>query len=145
MTHLDDLATHMKRLGDILLPYNKNLANEDVLSALKSRAAVVDGYEVVIYYTKVQAEKTMEIVQVYGQYNPFVPFATVCKIGKAFLGDRELTLVEAFQDNRKIYCWSKCHDEAGNPVPLPPEAEPEACVYEGFKYSYLQPSQVYFQ
>ena len=145
---LDQVVHGMKALGEILVPFNFPLAplpTEDDLGLFKAREAVVDGYQIYIHYQKSDySVYFIETVQVHNTGSPFLPFSLVCKLGKRFLGNRHLSLVEMFRENRKIYLWSLCSDKQGNALPLPNNPQVEECVFEGFQYSYLQPSQIDF-
>ena len=79
-----------------------------------------------------------------GQVSPFLPFVVICKMAKTFLGDAHLSLVELFKGNRKVYCWAVNVTHDGKPVRSPYSSKVEECSYEGFSYSYMQPSQVNF-
>lgn len=143
---LSELVSSLKNLGTMLIPYNYPLApitEEDDMSFFKTRDAVVDGYTVILHYQKCDYDShLMETLQIYGKYSPFLPFELVCKLARKFLGGQELSLVEVFRDNRKIYCWSVCIDRAGNPIEAPYEVEVEKCTFGGLTYNYMLPSQV---
>jgi len=145
---LSESIEQMRGLGDLLVPYNSPRAptsNEEEISVLKTRELLVDGYEVVAYYTKSNFETHFtEVFQVYGKNSPFLPFSLICKMAKMFLGNAHLSLVELFRGNRKVYCWAVNVDATGKPIPSPYEMEVEECTYEGFRYSYMQPNQVNF-
>lgn len=145
---LEVTVEQMRALGEQLIPYNAPRAskeNENDIGVLKSRRILVDGYEVNVYYTKSDfGEYKTEVVQIWGEFAPFLPFNLICKMAKAFLGGAHLSLVELFKGNRKVYCWTVTVDEDGKPRPSPYEAETEECTFEGFTYSYLQPNQVNF-
>jgi hypothetical protein len=141
---LDATVEQMRALGEQLVPYNAP-ENEPDLYVLKTREVTVEGYDVILYYTKSRFdEHATEILQVYGKNMPFLPFYLACKLAKKFLGSKELSLVELFRGNRKVYCWSVNVDDHGRPIRTPYEVEAENCTYEGFRYSYLQPNQVNF-
>lgn len=142
--NLNETIEQMRSLGDQLVPYNSP-ENETDLYVMKSREVTVDGYDLILYYTKNRYDgHSTEIFQVYGKIAPFLPFFLICKLAKKFLGSAELSLVELFRGNRKVYCWAVNVDGDGKPIPSPYGFEAEDCTYEGFKYSYLQPSQVNF-
>jgi hypothetical protein len=146
---LDDIIKRMKSLGNVLVPYNfpKMMPTmmEDDLSVLKQREAVVDGYQIVLNYQKSDYDEYFtEILQIYNKNSPFLPFNLICKLGKRFLGDGNLSLIEIFKDNRKIYIWTVYVDQDGNSIPIPHETESEECEFEGFNYLYMQPNQVNF-
>jgi hypothetical protein len=145
---LKETVARMRGLGEVLSPFNC-AKNEDDISVLKTREIVVDGYEVVVYYTKSHgypkgADHSTEVLQIYGSYSPFLPFNLICKLAKAFLGNEHLSLVELFKGNRKVYCWAVNQDSSGKVIPTPFEVEVEQCTFEGLKYSYMQPNQVNF-
>jgi hypothetical protein len=141
---LQNTVERMRKLGDQLVPYNLP-QNEEDINILKSTETVVDGYEVCIYFTKSKFEDhCTEICQVWGKYAPFLPFVVVCKIAKSFLGNSHLSLVELFKGNRKVYCWAVNTNHDGKPIRSPYSSKTEECSYEGFNYSYMQPSQVNF-
>lgn len=145
---LDEVVRGMKALGEVLVPFNfprSPLPMEDDLGLFKARQAVVDGYSVYIHYQKSDyAVYYIETVQIHNMNAPFLPFSLVCKLGKRFLGQQHLSLVEMFRDNKKIYLWSLCTDKQGNALSLPNNPSVEECVFEGFQYHYLQPNQVDF-
>jgi hypothetical protein len=145
---LERTISEMKSLGETLIPYNypkDTAATDDEIFYLKLREIIVDGYFVTIFYQKADFDSHyMESFQVYGRNSPFLPFSLVCKLAKKFLGSQELSLVEVYKDNRKIYCWSVCTDKDGKVIPSPYEVEVEKCSYEGFNYLYMEPNQVNF-
>lgn len=153
--HLDQTAKSMKDFGEFLIPYNfplnPRVEDEDDLSVLKTREACVDGYSVILYYNKSDfsyfsgvgsIQHFVETVQVQGRHFPFLPFALVCKVGKAFFGNEHLALAEAIRENRKLYCWTLMRDKDGKPVPNP--LSENIRTFEGFEYNYLSESAVTF-
>ena len=145
---LDVIVKEMKAVGEVLMPFNfpqVPFNAEDDLSIFKARHAVIDGYRVFVHYQKSDyGEYLIETLQINNSTAPFLPFQLICKLGKRFLGHRHLSLIEFFKENRKIYVWSVCMDRKGSPVEIPNVTRVEPCEFEGFKYSYLQPSQVDF-
>lgn len=104
---------------------------------LRSTRACVDGIVVNIYYTKSDYEvHFFETVQIIGEYSPFVPFSVVLKIGRAFLGDNNLTLTEFYQKNRKVYCWNLITGKDGQQFPNE-NLRGERCCFEGYNYTYI--------
>ena len=146
--NLEQIIDEMRSIGEYMVPHNFPQAPptmEDILAVFKERDVIIDGYPIVLHYQKSDYEKHfMETLQIYGKNSPFLPFHVICKLGKRFLGSHHLSLVEIFQDNRKIYIWSVCVDHDGKPMPLPFETETEECEFEGFSYLYMQPNQVDF-
>jgi len=144
---LDDLIDSMKDVGDLLLSHSKQKSSEveDALSLFRENSITVDGYDLYLYYQKEDyGDYLVETLQMYNENSPFLPFGVVSKIGQKFLGSHNLCLVELFKDNRKVYCWSVCVDPSGRPIAYPFKTVKEECVYEGLKYSYMQPNQVNF-
>lgn len=146
---LDEVIEDMRNMGERLIPHNPPKApptyGEDDLAIFKTRDVMVDGYDVTLHYSKADYDShLMETLQIYGRHSPFLPFSLICKMARKFLGGHELSLVELFKENRKIYCWYVCVDRRGRPMPLPYDIEVEQCNYEGFNYLYTQPDQVNF-
>lgn len=138
----------LKAFGACLMPYNYPKVGpeeEDEIGFIKSREIVVDGYTVVVYYNKADwTEHYLEILQITGRFTPFLPFSLVCKIGKSFLGDKELSYVDFIKDGRKVYCWTCGLDLNNTPIPHPYKAEVLDCSFEGFFYRRLNPASVNF-
>jgi len=145
---LDTIVEKMRSFGDFLVPYNFPRVpheEEDAINCIKARDVHVDGYNLILHYSKAEYEHNyVESLKVLGKYSPFLPFILVCKIGKRFLGEEHLSLVEIFQGNRKIYCWSKVTDKDGKAVPSPHQTELERRIFEGFSYRLMNPSHVNF-
>jgi hypothetical protein len=146
---LDEIISNMKSLGEMLVPYNYPQSTaalfEDDLDIFKERELVIDGYNVIIHYQKSDYnDHILKTLQVYNKIGPFLPFNIVVKLGLRFLGGNNLSLVEIFRNNRKIYCWSLPTDEYDNPIDSPYEVDGENCMFEGFKYVYINSSKVSF-
>lgn len=145
---LDSHIREIKALGNYLMPFNcprVSIVEEEEVNCIKGREIVVDGYTLIVHFNKSDREHCfIETLQVLGKYTPFLPFAIVCKVGKKFLGEQYLSLVEFFKDGRKIYCWTIITDKASNPVPGPQRNDSEDRMYEGFQYQCLDPGQIDF-
>lgn len=146
---LNQHISEMKNLGNVLMPFNypkSTSESEDTINILKSRDVCVDGYDLILHYNKSDyGTYRLETLQVLGKYCPFLPFFLVCKVAKKFLGDKQLFLLEVFNDGRKIYCWTLITDEQGEPSPAPYEDNSTDCVYEGFEYKTVNSKNVTFQ
>ena len=144
--NLNDVIDQMRNVGEMLVPYNYPRSDphmEDDIHLLKVIETVVDGYEIVIYFSRADySDHILETVQIFGKAIPFLPFSVIAKIAKRFLGGHQLSLVELPGINRKIYCWTVCLDSRGRPIASPYEGKVEICDYEGFKYGHMQPDQV---
>jgi hypothetical protein len=142
----DDLVDSLRSIGDKLVPYNfprNDPRLEDEIHPLKVVETLIDGYEVVICFSKADyKEHFLETVQIFGRSMPFLPFSIVIKVAQKFLGSRHLSLVEIPKANRKVYCWTVCVDRNGGSVASPYEVKSEICKFEGFEYAYMQPDQV---
>lgn len=152
---LDDIIESMKEIGDVLIAHSghqiiksnsdEKIEENDLLDSFRTSSVTVDGYDLYLFYQKTDYGSYMvETLQVYNENSPFLPFNLVAKVGQKFLGSHNLCLVEFYKNNRKIYCWSVCVDLSGRPIQYPFKVKQEDCIYEDFKYSYIQPSQVNF-
>lgn len=112
---------------------------QDVL-VLKQRRVTVDGYQTTICYSRADyGEYYLDSLQIQNTSSPYLPFTIVCKLGRAFLGETNLSYVDFVKDNRKVYCWTlRVRDEKS----LPPSKKSLASSYEGFEYSILAPGSV---
>lgn len=112
---------------------------QDVLM-LKQRRITVDGYQITLCLSRADyGEYYLDSLQIQNTSSPFLPFNLVCKLGRAFLGEQNLSYVDFVKDNRKVYCWTlRVRDEK----PLPPSKKSQKSSYEGFEYSILAPGAV---
>jgi hypothetical protein len=98
---LDETIEQMRAMGEQLVPFNSPTSETD-LHVIKTRDVTVEGYDLVLYYTKNKHEThRTEILQIYGKTAPFLPFFLICKLAKKFLGEAELSLVELFRGIEK--------------------------------------------
>ena len=146
---LEKTIEEMRTLGEQLIEYNYPKVpapEEDEINILKGREATVDGYELILHYSKSDyGTHYLESFQVLGKNMPFLPFHLVCKLAKRFLGEHYLSLVEIFRDNRKVYVWTITLDHDGKPLPYNyRDTEAEECTYDGFIYHYMNPRTVNF-
>jgi hypothetical protein len=144
---LDQVVNEMRIVGEQLIPYNYPLADravENFLNVVKVKECMVDGYEVILHYSKADYKtQFIESIQVYAKYLPFLPFNIVVKVGKKFLGPSKLMLVEQLKEGQKIYCWTLIVDRKGRPKADADyiDGSPEL-KYEDFTYSMLNRSAV---
>lgn len=134
----------MKALAEHLVPYTHPLIpykREQEILVLKQRTVNVNGIDVNTAYSKADyGDHFMESVQIQGAYSVFLPFNLVCKIGRAFLGDKNLSYIGFFKNNvRKVYCWITKSREGRL---LPPDNTSEPGSYEGFEFHILKPGTV---
>jgi len=145
---LDEIVDNLRKIGEYLVPLNypKNDPSlENDIAILKSANISVDGYDLIIKFSKADyTEYILETLQITGRDFIFLPFDVIVKLGRRILGGHELSLVEFFQDNKKIYCWSVSTNDEGKPVPSPYKNKSKKCSYEGFEYIYIEPKELSF-
>jgi hypothetical protein len=147
--NFDEIVKNMKSLGDRLIPYTypqtfSSLFDSD-LDVFREREVYLDGYSLMVYYQKSDfGDYFFKTVQIYNRVGPFLPFNIVFKVATKFLGTKDLSLVEIFKSNRKVYCWSLATDHFDAPIDPPYETKGEYCHFEGFSYFYITPSYVNF-
>lgn len=143
---LEQLIEEMKNVGDFLVPYNwpKNNPNlEDDINILKIRHIDFCGYDIVINFNRADyGDYYVETFQLYGEKIPFLPFSLVAELGKRFLGSHKLSLTEIIKSDKKLYCWIVYLDKSGKPIKPVYKQDVDKCVYDGFVYNYVYPSQV---
>ena len=132
-----------RRMAQILIPYTYpkcTLEEEQGVLCLKQSAVEVDGYSVLLTFSIAEhKEYRLETLQVQSVTSPFLPFNVVCKIGQLFLGQKNLSYVEFFRLNKKIYCWTL---KRKNGDIMPPSDQSVVGSYEGFEYNILNPNTV---
>jgi len=131
---------HMaRRLVPRTFPVVEFEEEQDVL-VLKQHTDVIDGYDVTLCYSEADYEKyLLKSLQIQSIHAPFLPFNLVCKIGRAFLGSNNLSYIEFFRGNKKVYCWTV---KARNGRLLPPGKKSKLGSFEGFEFSILSPGSV---
>lgn len=146
MSKFEDKVETIRNLADQLVPYNFPLGPVELeyyIAPLKKGEAVVDGYSITFHFNRASYnDYYLESFQVYNKYAPFLPFSLVVKLAKKVLGGHLLSLVEFYQDDHKIYCWSVCLDQRGRPISSPIKEKTKLKTFEGFEYSYLTPEQL---
>jgi hypothetical protein len=145
MSKFDDSINRLKNLGKYLVPFNYPLAPMDYekdISLLKKSEVEVDGYSIVMHYNRsLYQDHFHETFQIYNKSGMFLPFQLVVKLGQRVLGGQYLSLVQFYQGNHKVYCWSVCIDLDGKPIPYLSQ-NLQSCEFEGFQYKTLQPEQL---
>ncbi len=130
--------TEMKNMANILMPYSfpiTTFSEELIISPLKQRVIVVDGYDIMATYSKLGfPSHYSDNLQIQSMHSPFLPFNLVCKLGKSFLGEENLSYLEIFREGKKWYCWTT---KTVDGKTIPPNEDSEFTTYEGFKYSIL--------
>lgn len=147
MDKFSKVVTEMKDLATQLMPQSfpkQSGSSEDAIRPLKLRNMVIDGYEVVIYFSRSEYPTHIyETFQIYGQKMPFLPFHFVLNTAKRFLGERHLSFVELFVSNRKLYIWTRTVDHNGKVMAVTMDDVKEDS-YDGVKFTRLNPSNVNF-
>ncbi len=135
-----NLKVMAKRLVHLTYP-KVNFSEEQEILLLKQRQLTIDGYDVIACYSEADYDKyLLRSLQIQSaQCGPFLPFNIVCKLGRIFLGTDNLSYIEFFRNNRKVYCWTvKCQGENV----IPPGVKTKPCTYEGFNFGILHPGSV---
>lgn len=147
---LDEIIDRIRNMGNLLIPYNFPLGEpswEDDLNFLKLTECTVDGYNIILHFSKAKYEDHyLETLQIMSRDTPFLPFGLIVKLAQKILGGHHLSLVEMLRGNRKIYCWTLLVDKTGRPKKsnIENSENVERCVYEGFEYGYIDPTTVNF-
>ena len=131
----------MKGMAERLMPQTfpkVTFEEEQEIVILKQRVCIIDGYEVRFCFSKSEYETHfMESLQIEAVFVPFLPFALICKLGRAFLGSDNLSYIEFFRNNRKVYCWTIRTVEGRS---MAPDKKTKPSIYEGFEFNILQPN-----
>jgi meiotically up-regulated gene 157 (Mug157) protein len=151
-TSLSEHIDQMKKMAEMLVRHtypngfnkegtaNVTFDDEQEIVLLKQRKVKVDGYSVTVCLSYANYEKyTLKSLQVQANQGAFLPFNVVCKVGREFLGDENISYVDFFRNNKKVYCWTV---KTLNGEPLPPGKTATPSSYEGFDYSILNPGSV---
>lgn len=148
MSDFDSKIEITRNLANDLVPLNFPIGPVDLeyyISPLKKGEVSVDGYTIVFHFNRaLYNNHYLETFQLYNKYAPFLPFYLVTKLAKKVLGGHLLSLVEFYQDDHKIYCWSVCLDQRGRPIASPAKEKCKQKFFEGFEYSYMTPEQLNF-
>lgn len=133
----------LKRIARFLVPWTYPQvpsAEEKEILMLKQSIIEVDGYQVICCFSEAQNPTyILKSLQIHNPQSPFLPFHMVCKIGRAFLGSDNLSYIEFFRNNRKVYCWAL---KTRNGESLPPSPKTKPASYEGFEFRILNPGSV---
>ena len=146
MSKFDSKIEIMRNVAEELVPYNFPMGPVELeyhISPLKKGEVEVDGYTIVFHFNRAfYNDHYLETFQLYNKYSPFLPFQLVTKLAKRVLGGHMLSLIEFYQEDHKIYCWSVCLDGRGRPIPSPIKEQSKSKVFEGFEYHYMTPEQL---
>jgi hypothetical protein len=146
MSKFDDKIEIIRNMSENLVPYNFPSGPVDLeyyLSPLKKCEVEADGYTVVFHLNRAKYnDHYLETLQIHNKYAPFLPFHLVAKLGRKTLGSHLLSLVEFYQGEHKIYCWSVCLDERGRPMNSPMNEKSSSKTFEDFSYVYITPEQL---
>jgi hypothetical protein len=146
MSKFDEKIEIMRSVSESLVPYNFPVGPVELeyyIAPLKRCEAEVDGYTVVFHLNRAKyKDHYLETFQVHNKHAPFLPFHLVAKLARKVLGGHHLSLVEFYQVEHKIYCWSVCLDERGRPIDSPIKEKSKPAEFEGFRYVYITPEQL---
>jgi len=142
---LDDIVTEMRAISQQLVRYTfpkVAIQEEQEILPLKVRSVDIDGYEVVVSFSRAEYKKDfVESLQIQARYSLFLPFNVVCKLGIAFLGDKYLAYTDFFKEDHKIYCWMI---RLENNQVVPPTTKAVPASFENFDYYMLNPGYLDF-
>ena len=142
-TEIQNSIDSMKAIADQLIPYSfpvVSFEEEQKVLCLKNRVIQVDGYEISVCFSRADYERhILETIQIQSPHVPFIPFNIVCKVGQLFMGQKYLSYVDFFRNNRKVYCWAA---KTSNERRLPPGKKSRPASYEGFDFHLLHPGSV---
>lgn len=146
MSKFDAKIEVLRNLSKNLVPYNFPMGPVEMeyyISSLKKTEVEVDGYTIIIHFNRaLYNDHYLETFQMYNKHAPFLPFGIVTKLAKKVLGEHLLSLVEFYQEDHKIYCWSVCLDDRGRPISSPIKEQSKPRIFEGFEYMYMAPEQL---
>jgi hypothetical protein len=147
MANLDATIKRMKKLAKnfIHLTFPCSNGDDQDLVLLKSAEVLVDGYTIIIFYSiSDYKDHLVKTFQIYPKNHSFLPFHIVCKMAKKFLGDKHVSLLEMFNNNKKLYCWSVVTNLDEEPIENPYSTNSEKREFEKFNFSIMYPEEVNF-
>lgn len=145
---IQETIDRMKRLGEMMSSKtfpNCNIGEDEDLIFLKSTEILIDGYTLILFYSVSDySDHKIKNLQIYSKNHSFLPFNIVCKMAKKFLGDKYISLLELFYNNRKIYCWTMFTDSRDNPVVSPYDGNYIKKEFGDFNYYLMEPDKINF-
>ncbi len=148
MENFFKLTKQLKDISRTLINYSYpkvSVEEELEILPLKQMYIVIDGYNIFLTYSvSEQSKYIIECIQMYAAGCAiFIPFNIVCKIAKAFLGNNNLTYIEALRDDKKIYCWSIKRDKIKGKIIEVNNGK--LMDYEGLEFNVLDTETFKFQ
>jgi hypothetical protein len=135
MTDFQKEIDSMKRMAEYLMGYCHNAQDKADVAVLATRELCVHGYQISFYLSKEkQTDFYLWNLQMYTNYQGFLPFSLVCECASRFLGNRDLGFTEMIVLGRKLYTWSLAVDKDSTPIPIPPRPNVESRNYDGLTY-----------
>lgn len=134
-TKLQKHVKEMKTTAEAMMPYTppKHPKDED-FSWMKTREIIVDGVAMVAHYSIADLNDIRPAILTVGpKYGPVIPFVTVCKVARSFLGDEYLTLFEYTKGGAKIYSWMVLLQD-GKPIENQHSTRAEKESHNGFDF-----------
>lgn len=146
--HIQKTIDRMKKLGETLSSKtfpNCEIGEDEDLILLKSTEILIDGYTLILFYSVSDYhDHKIKTLQIYSKNHHFLPFNVVCKMAKKFLGEKYISLIELFVNNRKVYCWASICDEKDNPVMNPYSNQYTEKEFEDFNYFLMETDKINF-
>lgn len=145
---IENLQSHvvgMKRLAEMLSQYSYpvRMTDEEDIAVLKQREIVVDGYTIVVYFGIADyGGIVLNVLSLTSKYSPFLPFALLCKVAVAFLGNKELSFVECSKDRQKVYTWMTLVHKNGKPISNEYLSQAKPCSYNGLEFARVSGKEI---
>jgi hypothetical protein len=90
-TNFDEFSLSLRSIADDMVPYTfpKNHPRLEIeISFLKTRQIMVDGYEIITYFSRADYDDYyQETLQLLSVSNSFLPFHLVAKVARKFIGN----------------------------------------------------------
>ena len=133
-----------KNLTHLTFPKSPVGYDQDLV-ILKSSEIIVDGYELVMYFSiSDYSNYKIKTLQIFPKNHYFLPFSVSCKLAKKFLGEKYISLLELFSGTKKIHCWSLVVDEEEVPIKNPYEINSEIKKFEDFNFYLMKADEINF-
>lgn len=140
---LKDLSEEMRFVANKLIKYTSPKCHPKIekdLIFIKTRVVIVDGYELVLFFSISQYDKRKhETLHIMSNDFNFLPFNLVSRVGRTFLGNKNLHLVELIKNGKKLYIWNVWLDENQNPTEVRVLQMNKTLTFEGWEYKYIYP------
>jgi hypothetical protein len=115
----------------------RDLKDDIDIYPLKTRTLTVDGYEIIVHLNITEYGRfNIEILQLESVRSIYLPMHLLVKLGRMFLGSKEICYIDFYRNNRKVYCWTV---RRKGDTPLPPLGEVLPREFDGFSFYVAKP------